>query len=292
MKKSMLLIAAFAFSASAAFAQDLTSKKGEAYLPAAGDWSIGIDATPVLNYVGGFLSSAGGVAPTWNYLNGDQAIIGKMYKSESKAYRAILRIGMSSVNQNAMVADATVTTPPTYPNLPAMVEDQMKGGSRYIGLGAGIEKRRGKTRLQGFYGADAMIMMSGSKSTYTYGNALSSTVGVGSSHDFGSNIGTDTYGNAARMTEMKSGNTIGIGVRGFVGCEYFILPKISIGAEFGWGFGFGIFGASSATMESVGTTGTIGVQTIEGSKASGLMLDTDTNGSGSSNASLRMNFHF
>lgn len=45
-------------------------------------------------------------------------------------------------------------------------------------------------------------------------------------------------------------------------------------------------------MESVGTTGTIGVQTIEGSKASGLMLDTDTNGSGSSNASLRMNFHF
>jgi len=297
MKKSMLLIAAFAFSASVAFAQDLTSKKGEAYLPAAGDWSIGIDATPVLNYVGGFLSSAGGVAPTWNYLNGNQAIIGKMYKDESHATRAILRIGINSMTQKEMIKDATVITSPTYPNLPAMVEDQMKSSSTYVGLGLGKEWRRGKTRLQGFYGVDAMIMMNSAKSTYTYGNKLSSLVGVDTltTTNFGSNIGLtieDSYGYAARITEMKSGNTIGIGVRGFVGCEYFILPKISIGAEFGWGFGFGIFGASSATMESVGTTGTIGVQTVEGSKASGLMLDTDTNGSGSSNASLRMNFHF
>ena len=133
----MLLIAAFAFSASAAFAQDLTSKKGEAYLPAAGDWSIGIDATPVLNYVGGFLSSAGGVAPTWDYLNSNQAIIGKMYKDESHATRAILRIGINSMTQKEMIKDATVITSPTYPYLPAMVEDKMKSSSTYVGVGLG-----------------------------------------------------------------------------------------------------------------------------------------------------------
>ena len=38
MKKSTLLIAAMAFTASAAFAQDLTSKKGETFLPESGDW--------------------------------------------------------------------------------------------------------------------------------------------------------------------------------------------------------------------------------------------------------------
>ena len=45
MKKSIALVA-MAFGVSSAFAQDLTSKKGEPILPEAGDWSIGIDAAP------------------------------------------------------------------------------------------------------------------------------------------------------------------------------------------------------------------------------------------------------
>lgn len=236
MKKSTLLLAALAFSASAAFAQDLTSKKGETFLPESGDWSIGIEATPFLTYVGGFFSNAGAAAPSWNFLNGNQTIIGKMYTSETSAYRAILRLGMNSASSTAQIADATQTTPPTYPNLPAMKEDKMKAGSRFIGLGAGIEMRRGKTRLQGFYGADAMFWMSGGKSTYEYGNTLSTgstPVTVANSTNFGSNITLDTYGNQARITEMKNSGQIGIGVRGFIGAEYFIVPKISIGGEFG-----------------------------------------------------------
>ena len=35
-------------------AQDLTSNKGEDYLPQAGEWSIGFDATSTLNYIGNF----------------------------------------------------------------------------------------------------------------------------------------------------------------------------------------------------------------------------------------------
>jgi hypothetical protein len=296
MKKSTLLLAALAFSASAAFAQDLTSKKGENFLPEAGDWSLGIEATPFLNYVGGFFSNAGAAAPTWNFLNGNQTIIGKMYTSETSAYRAIVRIGFNSASQTAQIADATQTTAPTYPNLPAMKEDKMKTGSRFIGLGAGIEMRRGKTRLQGFYGADAMFWMGGGKSTYEYGNTLSTgstPVTVANSTNFGTNITTDTYGNAARITEMKNGSTIGIGVRGFVGAEYFIVPKISIGAEFGWGVGFQMNGASSITMEFIGgAPATVGTQTVEGNKSSALMLDVDRNAFGSANGSFRLNLHF
>ena len=55
MKKTALALA-LAFGISGAFAQDLTSKKGEPYLPEAGDWSIGIDANPLLNYMGNLFS--------------------------------------------------------------------------------------------------------------------------------------------------------------------------------------------------------------------------------------------
>jgi len=297
MKKSTLFIAALAFTATASFAQDLTSKKGETFLPEAGDWSIGIDATPVLNYVGNFIGGNGlNVAPTWNFLNGNQTIIGKMYSTETMAYRGIVRIGMTSMSQTAQIADATQTTPPTYPTLPSMKEDKFKSASHFIGLGAGMEMRRGKTRLQGFYGADFMFWLSGSSQKYTYGNALSTgstPVGVGSTTNFGTNITTDTYGNQARVTEWKSGSTFGIGVRGFIGCEYFIVPKISIGAEFGWGVGFTSTGASTTDIESIGgAPASVGTQTLTGSKSSSLMLDTDRNAFGTGNGSLRLNFHF
>ena len=75
MKKS--LIFAGLLGVSAISQAQLQSKKGEAYLPEAGDWSIGVDATPFLNYVGNFLSSAGNSAPTQDFLNANQTIIGK-----------------------------------------------------------------------------------------------------------------------------------------------------------------------------------------------------------------------
>ncbi|MCB0380481.1 MAG: hypothetical protein KDD24_04440 [Flavobacteriales bacterium] len=69
MKKRLLFVAAI-FAATATFAQDgLTSKKGEAYLPEAGDWAIGIDANPFLNYAGNlFNGNTGngiGAGATW-----------------------------------------------------------------------------------------------------------------------------------------------------------------------------------------------------------------------------------
>ncbi|MFN8714651.1 MAG: hypothetical protein ACK5Z2_17520 [Bacteroidota bacterium] len=300
MKKSTLMVAALAFVVTTAFAQDLTSKKGEPILPEAGDYSIGIDATPFLNYFGNFIGGNGlNAAPGWNHLNGLNTIVGKMYVTPNMAYRGILRIGLNSNTSKAMIGDASVTTPPTYPNLPAMKEDVMKSSSSFIGLGAGLEYRRGKTRLQGFYGAEAFLWTSASSSKYTYGNALSSTVTVngGTTTNFGTNTLNDTYGNSARSITNKSGRTIGIGVRGFVGAEYFIIPKLSVGGEFGWGVGFSTTGASSNEIESVNGA-TPGKQTLEGTSSNQLILDTDRNAFGTGatqfapSASLRLNFHF
>jgi hypothetical protein len=171
----------------------------------------------------------------------------------------------------------------------------MKMSSHFIGLGAGMEMRRGKTRLQGFYGADAMIWLSGSKSSYEYANAFSSTNPNPSTSDFGT--GNTTPGGAivwgGREIEGKSGSMFGIGVRGFIGAEYFIIPKLSIGGEFGWGVGFTTTGEGTQTWEAAGPSNA-GGQTdyITSGKSSSLMLDTDRNAFGTGNGSLRLNFHF
>jgi len=307
MKKSVLVIA-LAFGVSGAFAQDLTSKKGEPILPESGDWAISMNLDPVFQFVGNAFSGSTAVngAPGAAWLNGDHTIIGKKFIDEKTAYRALVRIGIGSSSTKAMIADATVTTAPTYPELPAMVEDKMTVSNTNIGIGLGKEWRRGKTRLQGYYGADAMVWISSAKTKYSYGNALSTSapvvgVSAATTTDFGSNFTTDSYGNAARITSLKSGMTFGIGIRGFIGAEYFIFPKIAIGAEYGWGLGFQMTGKGKTAKESVGgVTPAVGTQEVETGSSSKVGIDTDLNqgtifgfhGSNTGTASLKVTLHF
>jgi hypothetical protein len=294
MKKSIALVA-MAFGVTSAFAQDLTSKKGEPFLPEAGDYAIGIDATPFLNYAGNFFGKgAANVAPTFDFHNTNYVITGKKFKDANNAYRASLRVGLSKYTSKAQVIDAGITSAPTYPALPSMKEDKGSFGSTNVALSAGVEKRRGKTRLQGVYGAEAALGLTSSSEKYTYGNALSTTVDVVNyaTTDFGNNIVADTYGNAARITKNKAGAFFTIGARAFVGAEYFVAPKISIGGEFGWGLGLGIQGKSTTTIESTNGT-SVGTQEITGDKFSAIVLDTDnTNTFFGPSASLRLNLHF
>lgn len=299
MKKG-LLFAALIFGFTTAQAQ-LTNKKGEKYLPEAGDWSFGVDATPFLDYMGNFLSSGGNSAPTQNFLNANQTIIGKYFKTDKMAYRGILRIGSNSQHWNTNIAQHGATAP-TYPNLPSVVEDTYKETGFNLGLGGGLEWRRGSTRLQGYYGGDLMLSFSNSGRSYTYGNALNDSTSVSAiSTDWSNetstpaNIVSDTYGNTARVTSVKDGSVFGLTLRGFGGVEYFIVPKISIAGEFGWGLTFASSGASSTEIESVNftsTTPTIGTQTIDGTKRGSMSIDTDRNLTGTASGALRINFHF
>jgi hypothetical protein len=307
MKKSVLVIA-LAFGVSGAFAQDLTSKKGEPILPEAGDWAISMNMDPIFEFVGNAFSGYTGqnAAPGVNWLNGNQTIVGKKFIDEKSAYRVLVRIGFSSQATKAMIADATVTTAPVYPATPSMVEDKMSVGNTNIGIGAGKEFRRGKTRLQGYYGADAMIWLSSTSTKYTYGNALSvgtPAVGVSAATttNFGSNLTTDPYGNAARITSLKSGMTFGIGVRAFIGAEYFIFPKIAVGAEYGWGIGYQMAAKGKQSDESIGgATAAVGTVNTTTSGSSKFGVDTDLNqgtifgfkGSNTGTASLKVTMHF
>lgn len=309
MKKSIALVA-LAFGVTNAFAQDLTSKKGEPFLPEAGDYAVSIDATPFLNYAGNFFGkTANNSAPTWNFLNGNNTITGKYFKDATTAYRVGIRLGFGSTTDKRNVAALPTSTVIAYPTLDATAENVHKQSKTNVGISVGLEKRKGKTRLQGFYGADLGVYFGSTKDKYTYGNALAgnatagSAVGVTAADDFGTGNVTATSLSAgqigsARATVMKSGATVSLGVRAFVGAEYFIAPKVSIGGEFGWGLGFSMTGKSKSTWESVGlangaTNTTVGTTDVVGGKGSSFGLDTDgKNGVFGPSASLRLNLHF
>lgn len=310
MKKSLTLLA-FVLGMSGTFAQDLTSKKGEPILPEAGDWGLSIDANPFLEYAGNFFGkTTTNVAPTFNYLTPFQ-ITGRYFKDATTVYRGSLRIGLGNVTERNMVEDrlaAYTNTANTYPTNAAEVENVWKSSGTNIGLSAGLEMRKGKTRLQGYYGGELGILFGSSKDKFEYGNALNSStttpVSVDTDDAFagsGNILSGLTIGNVpgvdARVIERKNGSTFGIGLRGFIGVEYFLFPKISLGGEFGWGFMMINNGKSSATVESqaVNAAGTFvnGETELEGAKSGEWHLDTDNNNSVWGPAgTLRLNFYF
>lgn len=272
--KNILLLTAAVFATSFALAQSpegLVSKRGEVFLPEADDWALIIGATPVLNYLGNLMNgSTNNGSPTWGYPGTPLAITGKMFKDEKTAYRAMIRLGFGSTTQRAFSikdeqSDPTVT-----------VEDSWKSSYNQIVLGAGIEKRRGKTRLQGFYGGMVMLGLGGSKDEYSYGNAFSATNTLPHRTVFYNNNPAP----GVWTTSEKEGSTFMIGLRGFVGAEYFILPKMAVGAEFGWGLGVSTTGSGEATVEYWDAQNdAVNTSTIKtGGGTSMFGFDTDING--------------
>ena len=216
--KKIILTASLAFLAVGLFAQSsgssgMTNKKGEMYLPESGDWAISFDATPFLNYFGGFLSNAGATAPVAKFLNANNTLTGKYYVDEQTAYRGVLRIGMQSTTTDAMISQDITTVPAPFP-VP-QVTDEMKVSSHLIALGGGMEKRKGKTRLQGYYGGELMFWIAGQDTKYTFGNSFDKT---NNPNPHWWNFSSNTLSSGLpRTTENKAGSTFGLSLLGFCG---------------------------------------------------------------------------
>lgn len=306
MKKSVLAVA-MAFGVTSAFAQDLTSKKGEPILPEKGDWAISADATPFLNYLGNFFGkTANNAAPNFNFLTGNSVIVGKYFLDEKTAIRAGINLGFGSRSATNLVTQDNQPAPAAG-TLPLQVSDVVKHGTTGFGITAGIEKRKGKTRLQGYYGAELGIYVGGTNDKFTYGNAYAGTgTSQGTSQAPTStiwtpNLSTNTTYSASgsynpangRVTQITGGTNFQIGVRGFIGVEYFILPKMSLGGEFGYGIGVSTTGAGTVTQEGIYTGTTVGTQQTKTGTSTNFVAGTDNKNSiFGPTGSIRMNFYF
>ncbi|RAR75753.1 hypothetical protein [Flavobacterium aciduliphilum] len=214
MKKIILTVAAV-FALSFANAQDLKSKKGENYLPVAGEWAISFQAKPFIDFAGGVLGGHATSPASDSPVAG--TFVGKKFTSDKTAYRVIANFGFGSNNYGSAQSNE--------PSQLSMVStyDTHKVSSFDLSVGLGKEWRRGTTRLQGYYGADAMIGVSSSKWTVSDTNSP----------------GQMTY---------TDGMGIKLGLNGFLGAEYFIFPKIAIGAQYNYGLNIKSQGASKTTM--------------------------------------------
>ena len=244
MKKIILTVAAVcAFGI--ANAQDLKSKKGENYLPEAGDWAISFQANPFLVYfgqvAGGNVTSVGGGftanSPVTN------SFVGKKFITDKTAYRVIANLGFGSNNFTAGVVPGAGVSFSTY-----------KSSTLALSAGLGKEWRKGSTRLQGFYGADATINFSSTKWTET--------------------------NNPIANASFDAGTSFGLGLNGFIGAEYFILPKMSIGAQYNYGLNI------ASNGKSVYDDGVAGTPNFEGKSTS------NTNLGGVTSGSVNLTLHF
>lgn len=222
--KKILLLTLFSCFIITLKAQDTTNfqiynKKGVAVLPVKGDWVIGIDATPFLDYIGNLvlISDEDNESPEFAFTaQRPGQLFGKYYLKDRKALRAGLRLGITSrTDKDGNPFDSDEI-------------DKLTENSLNIGITAGIENHRLITgRLRGYYGYELGI----NKIPYFGTNYSGSDIVTGKvTYEDGVDDSNDYV--------ESGGNTIEVFAKGVIGVEYFIAPKISISGEFGLGLGY------------------------------------------------------
>lgn len=270
---SALAIAFVAFSANAQEDGGLTSKKGEPILPEAEDIAIGFNGAPFLNYAGNMLTGGFNASPTANFINSDLSIVGKYFVDAETAYRGRIRLGMVNMKSEVLTDTAGALVGPNN------IKDVYKVRNNNVTIGVGMEMRRGKTRIQGYYGGEVLVTMGGGVDT--------------ASVDYEVALGTTPTIGGMRTKSANQGNTFGLTARGFVGVEVFVFPKVSVGMEYGWGIGYTSVGEGERKTERWGLASTSATspslieETWVTGKSSTFAIDTDNSG-----GQLNIIFHF
>ncbi|AEA42336.1 hypothetical protein [Fluviicola taffensis] len=290
MKKFAFGLVGCLFLASVANAQDepIKNKKGQVILPEAGDFGLGFNAVPVLTYIGnafnGNLDNTSMGQNKFASMFGQNVIFGKYFLSPKNAIRIDFRFGLHSRTFKSDVFNDLANSPDS------LVVDKAKLLNQNYTLGAGYEWRLGKGRLQGVVGGSVFYTFASStRGKYEYGNAYADGLAAPTSttwDNFGNILGSAPTGE--RITKMKGGNTWGVGARVFAGVEYFVAPKISIGAEFGWSLGYSQTGSSKNSFESWDAVNSV-LSTRERSVSGNSRFDVDTDNFG---GALYLMFHF
>ncbi|MCL2072614.1 MAG: hypothetical protein FWH18_01735 [Marinilabiliaceae bacterium] len=219
------------------------NKRGIELLPKAGDFALGIEAAPFLEYLGNMFNFSNTIdAPEFKGIN--NTIYFKYFLENDRAARAKLHVDFTQqknkqtvTDQNALLVDPT--------NISATTIDTYIRNNQGVTLDLGYEFRRGHGRVQGFYGPEISVGYLASKDLFEYGNPITSANQTPIKHDFTNIAVKQGY----RVLENCRGTEFTAGIGGFIGVEYFFTPQISIGGELGLRFTYSLKGQNEITTE-------------------------------------------
>ncbi len=238
------------------------NKEGIVITPEKGELSIGFDAVPFLRFMGSLFNDNNS-APLASFTAYHPLTISSMYVvKENVAVRGKIRLGFGVEKTDTLVPRIGSTNPNE------TVSNETKVSTSSITIGGGLQKWRGKGRMKGYYGGELLLSITTEKTTYSYGNPLSSENQI------------------TRLKTSAPGNQFGFNLRALIGAEYFFAAKASISAEFGWGPM--LLTRARGEVESESWNGSNAENTVTNSgKSSDFRFDND-NAAGS----LNLNIYF
>ena len=202
------------------------------YLPEAGDWAIGFDAKPILNYVGNIFNGTSdnefetlGGEPALNNYGPTVSLMGKYMLTDEFALKANLGVLLKNDKQAYYIQDDAATILDPLSN--AKVADYKATRNTGVSLMAGAEYRLGKKRIQGVFGAGVLFGVQKRVVNYSYGN-LMTTINQNPTVAGQFNVWSNGY---RTVKEFNAAPDFYAGLTGSAGVEFFVAPKISLGAE-------------------------------------------------------------
>ncbi len=261
MKKTLLILLAGLLPLMNANAQENTTEKVETkatkqYLPEKGDWAVGVDVVPLLNYVSSIfnkkdkpLKHLSGTPFTktgklsevfedttknFKTLMPDVSIMGKYFLTNKFALRANIGLKLSSETERYYVDDDKSFI--SNPLGEAKVVDKIRTNRSGVSILLGGEYRKGERRIQGVFGAGILFAFMNDKVKYDYGNQMTNinqNPGVSDEAQLPEEseeqeLLRDGY---RVLSRFNTGANFYTGITGSAGVEWFVAPKISLGAE-------------------------------------------------------------
>ena len=234
MKKLISIIAIGLLPLTSVSAQSEDSK---VYLPEQGDIAFGINVKPILKYVGNIfngntnntLDNIGGEPITEgltefnNSILPDVSIMGKYMLSNNWGVRANVGLMFKNDIDKAYVKDDKNAL--LNPFDETKLIDKRYTSRNGMSLMLGTEYRTGSKRVQGVFGMGVLFGFFSEKISYEYANAVTTI----NQHPTSAWIATNSYG--YRLLNRKAENNVFYGVTGSAGVEWFVAPKIALGAE-------------------------------------------------------------
>lgn len=224
MKKIVSIIIIALLPLMGANAQGNTAKQ---YLPEEGDWAVGVNVIPLLKHIGGNDDEIFGGGTPFTKDNEkfglipDVSILAKYMLTDNIGLRANVGFMFGSDKDRYYTTDdKAVMDNPLSEN---KVIDAYRTNNNGMSLNLGIEYRKGSRRVQGVFGAGILFAVQSQKTTYEYGNEMTAV------NQTPTTIFPDQ--NGYRPTEVKSNGNFYTGLTGSIGVEWFVAPKISLGAE-------------------------------------------------------------